>query len=440
MDPMDHIVVRSAGRLAGRVSLGGAKNSALKLMAACLLAEGTHVLENVPRISDVEAMREILRFLGAETRWIGPHSLEIVVPEVLDGEAPIELTARMRASIVLLGPLIARSPFVTLPLPGGDDFGKRPIDFHVKGLEAMGASVTTAERSVSAQRSERLHGASICLEFASHTTTDNLLMAAVLAKGRTVIDNAAREPEVVDLVAFLSEMGAKIQGAGTSRLEIEGVPVLQPAAHRVVPDRVEAATFLAATGIAGGEVLIEGARREHMQMLLAKLIEMGLRVRALEEGLFVSCNRRLEAVDVATLPYPGVATDYKPLIVAMLCLAKGTAIVTENLFFGGRFRYVQELRRMGADVLTDGHHAVVNGVEALCGAPVSASDIRAGAALVIAGLGAKGETSIAGVQHIERGYEDLVGKLASLGAEIRREGALAEELSSQAPSFGVSER
>ncbi|MGH9101603.1 MAG: UDP-N-acetylglucosamine 1-carboxyvinyltransferase [Acidimicrobiales bacterium] len=417
---MELITVRPKGPLQGRVAVGGAKNSVLKLMAACLLAEGHHVLDNVPRIADVHTMAGVLEDLGASVEWLGEHTLDIGVPGEPSAEAPWGLTERMRASIVLLGPLTARLGEARVPLPGGDDFGGRPIDFHVKGLEAMGAAVELDHGYVVTRTPGRLSGAMITLEFASHTATDNLLMAAVLAKGRTVIDNAAREPEVADLAAFLCSMGARVRGAGTSRIEVEGIERLQPARHRVLPDRVEAATFLSAVGVAGGEIVVEGAEAAHMRMLLEKLGEMGVRVTPLDEGLLAMAPRRLQAVDVATLPYPGVATDYKPLVVSMLCLADGVGIVTENLFFGGRFRYVDELRRMGADVRADGHHAVVRGVERLSGVPVRATDIRAGAALIVAGLGAEGETCVEGVAHIDRGYEDLVGKLSGLGADVSR--------------------
>ncbi|MGH9071331.1 MAG: UDP-N-acetylglucosamine 1-carboxyvinyltransferase, partial [Acidimicrobiales bacterium] len=412
---LNRIRVRPGPALCGAVRVGGAKNSVLKLMAATLLAEGSHRLTNVPRIVDVEIMSELLGAMGVCTTR-DADALVIDVPAEIKPEAPYELVEKMRASVVVLGPLLARLGRATVSLPGGDDFGNRPIDFHLRGLEAMGTTFTSAHGYVGG-RAGRLTGARIVLEFPSHTTTDNLLMAATLAKGTTIIENAAREPEVSDLAAYLNRMGAQVSGAGTSRIVVEGVESLAPSEHAVVADRVEAATFLAAVGMAGGEVLVEGARAEHMDMLLAKLAAMGVRVSATEGGLLVSATGGIRPVDVATLPYPGVATDYKPLIVTLLSVADGAAIVTENLY-PGRFRYVDELRRMGADIRTEGHHAVVSGVARLSGAQVRAPDIRAGAALVLAGLRAEGETVVASAQHVDRGYEDLAGKLASLGADV----------------------
>jgi UDP-N-acetylglucosamine 1-carboxyvinyltransferase len=305
-----------------------------------------------------------------------------------------------------------------VPLPGGDDFGDRPIDFHLTGLGAMGARFESSHGEVRGTvPGGRLVGTRVVLEYPSHTATDNLLMAAVLAKGTTVIENAAKEPEVADLAAMLCDMGAVVRGAGTSRIEIEGVESLRPTRHAVVPDRVVAATYLAAVGMAGGEVTIADARPEHMEMLLRKVQQMGVNTDMSPAGLRVSATRRLAAVDVATLPYPGVATDYSPLLVAMLTVSDGVGILTENLF-SGRFRYVEELRRMGADIRTEGHHAVVRGVPRLSGAPVRAPDIRAGVALVLAGLVAEGETVVSGAHHIRRGYEDLAGALCSLGATV----------------------
>lgn len=415
---MDRFVVRSGPALSGEVRVGGAKNSVLKLMAACILAEGSHVLTNVPRITDVEIMAEMLSAMGAKVSWAGPHELSVEVPAELFPEAPYDLVERMRASIVVLGPLLSRLGRAKVSMPGGDDFGARPIDFHLRGLEAMGATFHSAHGYVEG-RSGRLVGSRIVLEFPSHTTTDNLVMAATLAKGTTVIENAAREPEVADLAAYLNRMGARVRGAGTSRIEIEGVEALHPAEHRVVPDRVEAATFLAAVGMAGGEVLVREARPEHMDMLLAKLREMGLHITSTDEGIRAWAPGRGQPVDVATLPYPGVATDYKPLVVTLLSVSCGVGIVTENLF-RGRFRYVDELRRMGADIRTEGHHVVVRGVPRLSGAQVRAADIRAGVAMVLAGLRAEGETLVSEAHHVDRGYEDLAGKLASLGADVNR--------------------
>lgn len=426
MGRMDSFVVRPNGPLHGVARAGGAKNSVLKLMAACLLAPGRHELANVPRILDVEIMSEVLTALGASVEWVGDARLAVRSPATTDlvPEAPYELVERMRASIVVLGPLLARCGRARVSMPGGDDFGTRPIDIHLHGLAALGATFDTVHGYVEGRVGdppvrERLVGNRVVLEYPSHTATDNLLMAAALAKGTTVIENAAREPEVADLARFLTAMGARISGAGTSRIEVEGVDELAPARHTVVPDRVVAATYLAAVGLAGGEIVVEDARVDHIEMLVRKLAAMGVEIEQRPEGLAAAATGRLHSVDVSTLPYPGVATDYKPLLVTMLTVADGVGIVTENLF-SGRFRYVDELRRMGADVRTEGHHAVIRGVPRLSGAPVRAPDIRAGAALVLAGLVAEGETEVSGARHVDRGYEDLAAGLRRLGAQVHR--------------------
>src|SRR6202161_3205595 len=420
LEAVDEIVVQPNGPLRGTVSAGGAKNSALKLMAACLLAEGRTVLSNVPRISDVDTMSEVLRGIGARVERLDNGDVSVTTPA--EGElvpsGPYELFERMRASVVVLGLLLARCGSVRVPLPGGDDFGDRPINFHLSGLTAMGARFESSHGEVRGMvPGGRLVGTRVVLEYPSHTATDNLLMAAVLAKGTTVIENAAKEPEVADLASMLRDMGAVVRGAGTSRIEIEGVESLRPARHAVVADRVVAATYLAAVGMAGGEVTIADARPEHMEMLLRKVEQMGVSTDMGPHGLRAGAQERLLAADVATLPYPGVATDYSPLLVAMLTVSDGVGILTENLF-SGRFRYVEELRRMGADIRTEGHPAVVRGVPRLSGARVRAPDIRAGVALVLAGLVADGETTVTGAHHIGRGYQDLVGDLRALGAEV----------------------
>ncbi|MEO7557112.1 MAG: UDP-N-acetylglucosamine 1-carboxyvinyltransferase [Acidimicrobiales bacterium] len=413
---MDRILVRRSPALAGTVAIGGAKNSALKLMAATTLAEGRFVLDNVPAIADVECMSDLLRGMGMSVERSQPHQLTIDRPASIIPEAPYELVEAMRASIVVLGPLLAREGRARVALPGGDDFGPRPIDMHLKGLELLGATFENAHGYIEA-RADRLLGAAITLDYPSVGATENALMAAVLAKGTTVIDNAAREPEIADLAAFLNRMGAQVLGAGSSTISIEGVEELTAVEHVVIPDRVEAATFLAALGVCGGEVLLEGARADHMDVLIAKLGEMGMRISPAADGIWAMAPDRLRSADVATLPYPGIATDYKPLLVAVLAVSDGAGIVTENIF-SGRFRYVDELVRMGADIRTDAHHAIVRGRPLLSGAPVRAPDIRAGAALVVAGLRAEGETVVHDAVHVARGYEDLVGKLKAVGADI----------------------
>ena len=405
------------------MTLQGAKNSALKVMAASLLAEGEYTLRNVPRISDVELMGELLGSLGATVRREPEGAVRITSPAAAacTPEAPYALVERMRASIVVLGPLVARFGRARVAMPGGDDFGTRPIDLHLRGLESLGASISMAHGVIEA-RAELLVGARIVLDFPSVGATENLLMAAVLAKGTTVIDNAAREPEIADLAAFLNRMGATVEGAGSSTITIEGVEQLSPADHEVIPDRIEAATYLVAVGLAGGEITLLGARPDHMDMLIHKLGAMGVRVADTSEGLWAArpASARLRSVDISTLPYPGVATDYKPLLVTLLAVADGVGVVTENVFAASRYAYVAELCRMGADITLAEHHAVVRGVARLSGAPVKAPDIRAGAALVVAGLVAEGETVVSGAHHLDRGYEDMAAKLAGLGADVRR--------------------
>lgn len=410
------------GPLDGEVAVPGAKNSVLKLMAASLLADGEYVLTNVPAIADVAIMSDLLAAIGVRTERIEgrPDALRLVNTGGLHPEAPYELVERIRASINVLGPLLTRCGQVRISMPGGDDFGSRPIDLHLSGLEAMGAEFELRHGYIEG-RAERLHGADITLAFPSVGATENLVTAAVYAKGTTVIDNAAREPEISDLCAFLRSMGARIEGVGTGTLVVHGVErgELAGVDHAVVPDRIQAATYLAAVGVVGGEITVRGARPDQMEMLLRRFRDMGLGITTLPDGLLAWAQGRLHSVDVQTLPYPGIATDYKPLIVTMLSVADGVGIVTENLY-PGRFRYVEELQRLGADIRTDGHHAVVRGVPRLSGAPVRAPDIRAGAALVVAGLAAEGETLISDVHHIDRGYDDLVGRLASVGAGIER--------------------
>lgn len=412
--------MRPAGPLSGSVALQGAKNSALKLMAATLLAEGDYVLRNVPAITDVEIMSDLLDSMGVGVERTDAGELHIHRDANCVPEAPYELVERMRASIAVLGPLLGRFGRARVAMPGGDNFGTRPIDMHLRGLEQMGATVDFAHGVIDA-RADQLVGARIVLEFPSVGATENLLMAAVLAKGTTVIDNAAREPEIEDLADFLNRMGSSVNGAGSSTVTVEGVDLLHATDHTVIPDRIEGATYLAAVGVAGGEITIEGARADHMDTLLRKMRSMGMTITDTTDGVWAS--RRdgpLQAVDVATLPYPGVATDYKPLLVTMLAVSDGVGVVTENVYAASRYAYVAELKRMGADITLADHHAVVRGVRQLSGAPVKAPDIRAGAALVVAGLVADGETVVGDGHHLDRGYEDMAGKLRALGADVNR--------------------
>jgi UDP-N-acetylglucosamine 1-carboxyvinyltransferase len=416
------LVVKPAGPLEGDVQALGAKNAVLKQMAACLLATGEHRLTNVPDITDVKVMVELLEALGCVVTRPAQHELSIGVPEAkeLHPVAPAHLFASMRASIVVLGPLLARCGEANMALPGGDDFGQRPINYHTDGLSAMGATFKNDRTSIHATSSRlRLRATRITLEYPSHTATDNLMMACVLAQGRSVIDNAAREPEVEDLGRQLVAMGAKIEGLGTSRLTIDGVERLSPARHDVITDRVVAATYLASALISAGRVRVVDARADQMEMLLRKVEAMGGVVDQNGAGVAVTGPKRLRACDVSTLPYPGVATDYKPLITTVLSVADGVSVVTENLF-AGRFRYVDELVRLGASITTEGHHAMIRGVDHLVGTSVRASDIRAGAALVLAGLVAEGETVVHGLEHVDRGYDNFVGRLSQLGASVER--------------------
>lgn len=414
------IEVRRVGPLAGEIVVPGAKNSVLKLMAASLLADGTYVLTNVPAIADVGIMADLLTAIGLRIETPEQGTLVITNSGDLTPVAPYELVERIRASVNVLGPLLTRCGRVRLSMPGGDDFGARPIDMHIAGLEAMGATFKLSHGYLEAY-ADRLHGADITFDFPSVGATENLLTAAVYADGVTTIDNAAREPEIVDLCELLMAMGARIEGVGTSTLRVTGVErdQLVSADHRTVPDRIQAATYIAACAVAGGELSVRDARPEHMDMVLTRFRDMGVEIEPVAGGLHVAADGRLTSIDVATLPYPGVATDYKPLIITMLSVADGVGIVTENLY-PGRFRYVEELQRLGADIRTNGHHAVVRGVPRLSGAPVRSHDIRAGAAMVVAGLAADGTTTITGVHHIDRGYDDLVGRLRSVGADISR--------------------
>jgi UDP-N-acetylglucosamine 1-carboxyvinyltransferase len=416
---MTRFRVRAGAPLEGVVHVSGAtKNSGLKQMAAALLAPGVTTLRNMPPVRDLGVMVDLLRAAGAEVDRPEPGVVRVDASGELLPEVPYELVTRMRASFNLLGPLLARCGRARVALPGGDNIGSRKVDMHLHGLTAMGADVVVHRGYVDA-RAELLHGARVVLEFPSVGATENLMCAGVLAKGTTVIENAAREPEVTDLAAFLDRMGAQVVGAGSSTIEIEGVEQLTAAESAIMSDRVEAGTLLMACGITGGEIELIGVRPEHLDIVVRKLCEMGMRVSPTSDGLWARGPARLRAVDIATLPHPGFATDFMPLAVALMTVAEGSAIVTENVY-DGRFQFVDELARMGADVRTDGRHAIVRGVERLSGAPVRASDVRAGAALVLAGLAADDETLVLECEHIDRGYADLPAKLAALGAHVER--------------------
>ena len=430
--------VRSTGPLShplnGTVHVGGAKNSALKLMAASLLAPGRSVITNVPNILDVDVMAQLLEKLGCTVdvqRLAGDDlsqsvltqnlggTVSIDVPEELDHEAPYELVRRLRASISVLGPLVARCGQAKVALPGGDNIGSRGLDMHMTGLEELGATVRIEHGYVVAEVPGNLKGANLWLDFPSVGATENLLMAAVLAPDRTVIDNVAREPEIIDLCQMLVAMGARIEGISSSTLIIEGVDRLNPVEHATVSDRIVAGTWAFAASIAGGDLTISGGKAHHLDIVLDEMASSGSTVEVEEDQFRIRVDRRLESFDVVTLPYPGFPTDLQPFAMALAAVSEGTAMITENVF-ESRFMFAQELARLGADLRTDGHHAVVRGKPELSGAPVVARDIRAGAALVLAGLAAEGTTTVAESQHIDRGYPHFVEVLRGLGVDITR--------------------
>jgi UDP-N-acetylglucosamine 1-carboxyvinyltransferase len=416
---MDRYVVRAGAPLSGSVRVSGmTKNAGLKQMASALLAPGESVLHNVTPVADLGVMIDLMRAVGAQVEWAEPGDLRIDTSGDVVPEAPYELVSRMRASINVLGPLLARCGEARVAMPGGDNIGSRKLDMHFEGLQAMGAELDVVHGYIEA-RCHALCGAHVVLDFPSVGATETVLTAATLAKGSTVIENAAREPEISDLCTFLEKMGARIQGAGTATLEVEGVSELRPVEHTIVGDRIEAGTLLMACGIAGGHVAIEGIAIEHLGTVVRKLVEMGMVIEPTPDGISARADERLRAVDLPTLPFPGFATDFMPPAVALLSTAEGTAIVTENVF-ENRFAFVDELARMGADVRTEGRHAVVRGVERLSAAPVRASDVRAGAALTLAALAADGETTILDTHHVERGYADLPARLRTLGAHVER--------------------
>ncbi|WP_129667194.1 UDP-N-acetylglucosamine 1-carboxyvinyltransferase [Phytoactinopolyspora endophytica] len=420
---MERLRVTGGASLRGSVRVSGAKNSALKLMAAALLAEGRTTLRDVPSITDVQYMAELLRRLGAEvSRDNGTVTID--VPEKVNHEAPYELVRRLRASICVLGPLLARCGSADVALPGGDAIGSRGLDMHIAGLRRLGASVEVEHGYVVARAPDGLKGAMIGLDFPSVGATENILMAAALADGETVIDNVAREPEILDICHMLISMGAKIEGVGTSTLHIDGVTGLEPVDHTTVPDRIVTGSWAVAALMTRGDITVTNGRAEHLELVLDKLAGAGAVIEPATGqdgvGLRVSMSGRPRAIDVVTLPYPGFPTDLQPMVVALNAVSDGTAMITENVY-EARFMFVNELARLGADVRIDGHHAVIRGRETLSGAPVVATDIRAGAGLVLAGLVAEGETLVSAVHHIDRGYPDFVGQLNQLGADVVRE-------------------
>ncbi|WP_296107322.1 UDP-N-acetylglucosamine 1-carboxyvinyltransferase [uncultured Corynebacterium sp.] len=413
----DSFKVTGGARLQGQVRVAGAKNSVLKLMGAALLAEGTTVLTNCPEIADVPYMADVLRGLGCRVVLDGP-TVYITVPEHVTSDADFDAVRKFRASVCVLGPLTARSHRAVVALPGGDAIGSRPLDMHQSGLEKLGAT-TKIEHGCVVSEAENLHGASIKLDFPSVGATENILTAAVLAEGTTILDNAAREPEIVDLCTMLSEMGAKISGAGSNTITVEGVPRLDPVRHEVIGDRIVAATWAYAAAITQGDITVGGIDPSFLHLVLEKVKGAGAEVETYATGFRVVQSHRPKAVDYQTLPFPGFPTDLQPMAIALCSVSEGTSVITENVF-ESRFRFVDEMTRLGADAYIDGHHVMIRGVEQLSSAPVWSSDIRAGAGLVLAGLCADGMTEVNDVYHIDRGYPDFVETLTELGATIER--------------------
>ena len=415
----DRFRIHGGARLVGEVHVGGAKNSVLKLMAASLLAVGKTTIANVPAIADVEIMSDLLRRLGCTVTHEG-SLLTIDVPATPSHRADYDLVRKMRASINVLGPLVARIGRAEVALPGGDAIGSRGLDFHIKGLESLGATAHVEHGYVIAEAPQGLTGAAISLDFPSVGATENLMTAAVLAQGVTTIENAAREPDLVDLGEFLISMGAKIAGLGSPVITVTGVKELHPTHHITVSDRIIAGTWAFAAAMTQGDITIHGARADHMEVMLEKLTSAGAIVTSTADGVRVKMEQRPTAVDVATLPYPGFATDLLPFIIAMNAIADGDSLVTENVF-ESRFMFVNELSRLGAQVHVDGHHASIHGIPQLSGAPVEATDIRAGAGLVLAALVAEGVTTVDGAFHVDRGYPEFAEQLRALGADVTRE-------------------
>lgn len=415
---MDNTLIVEGGTpLYGSVRVSGAKNAGLVLMVASIMAEGETILDNMPRIRDVEVMTIILNELGIETEWKGENTLSIYSPPAkIKTMTSYDLTRMLRASNLFLGGLLGREGEAVISLPGGCDIGSRPMDLHLKGVQALGAEVEIEHGYIYA-RTKKAKGNNVYLDFPSVGATENIMMMAAKTPGNTVIENAAKEPEIVDLANFLNSMGARIRGAGTDVIKIEGVKELRPVRYAIIPDRIEAGTFMIAGAISGGEILVENVIPTHIYPVIAKLQEAGATVKEAETGILVKAGEEIRAVDIKTLPYPGFPTDMQSQMMAMLCLAQGSSMIVENVF-ENRFQIVDELKRMGARIKVEGHTAVVEGVKKLYGTTVKATDLRAGAALILAGLAAEGETVIEEAIHIFRGYENIAEKLNHLGARV----------------------
>ncbi|TWT06984.1 UDP-N-acetylglucosamine 1-carboxyvinyltransferase [Planococcus sp. CPCC 101016] len=418
---MDQIIVKGGQKLKGKVRVEGAKNAVLPVLAAALLAsEGKSIIKEVPNLADVYTIQEVLRSLNVSVEYF-PEKNEMLIDSsaTLSSEAQFEYVRKMRASILVMGPVLARNGFARVALPGGCAIGSRPIDQHLKGFEAMGASITIGNGFVEAKTTGRLRGAKIYLDFPSVGATENIMMAAALAEGTTLIENAAKEPEIVDVANYINEMGGRVIGAGTDTMRIEGVEELHGAEHYIIPDRVEAGTFMVAAAITEGDVIIENAVPEHMTALISKMGEMGVDIQETEEGLRIRANRPLRSIDIKTMPHPGFPTDMQSQMMSLMLTATGNGILTETVF-ENRFMHVEEFRRMNASVKIEGRSVIMEGPSSLQGAEVAATDLRAAAALILAGLAADGITRVNELYHLDRGYVDFHLKLEALGADIER--------------------
>ena len=420
-DFMEKLVIGGGVRLAGRVRISGAKNAVLPIIAATLLGQDApSVLDEVPSLEDVHTITAVLQKLGVKAEFhADTHQLFVDSTVIGSCEAPYDLVRKMRASFLIMGPLLARCGQAKISLPGGCAIGMRPIDLHLKGFEALGAAIKIGHGFIEATAPDGLKGAKIYLDFPSVGATENIIMAAAMAEGQTVLENPAQEPEIVDLANYLNVMGARIRGAGTNVIKIEGAPKLTGRDYTIIPDRIEAGTYMVAAAMTRGDVYIENAISEHLKPVIAKLKEAGATLAEDTAGIRVSCDRKLKSIDIKTMPYPGFPTDMQAQFMAMMAVAEGTGTVTETVF-ENRFMHVDELKRMGANIRVDGRTSYVTGVERLSGCQVKATDLRAGAAMVLAGLVADGETQVGYIHHIDRGYDNLVAKLVSLGADIRR--------------------
>jgi UDP-N-acetylglucosamine 1-carboxyvinyltransferase len=418
---MEKLIIHGGRRLQGRVKISGAKNAVLPIIAATLLGtDAPSVLDEVPALEDVTTITEVLRKLGVKAEFdAGKHQLQVDAREVTNLEAPYDLVRKMRASFLIMGPLLARYGHAKISLPGGCAIGTRPIDLHLKGFETLGATIHIGHGFIEARAADGLKGAKIYLDFPSVGATENIMMAASMAEGQTILENPAQEPEIVDLANYLNVMGARVRGAGTNVIKIDGVPKLVGRDYTIIPDRIEAGTYMVAAAMTRGDVFIENAISEHLKPVIAKLKEAGVSIEEHVNGIRVTCDGRTKAVDIKTMPYPGFPTDMQAQFMAMLAISEGTGFVTETVF-ENRFMHVDELKRMGANIRIDGRTSVVEGVDRLTGCQVKATDLRAGAAMVLAGLVADGETQVGYIHHIDRGYDDLVGKLVGLGADIKR--------------------